>query len=187
MMPIRLSILAVLVVAAVGCHGSAPRPHAGYYQSWENIPPQLRDDLDTARRGADDDYDSPEALLRYARVTTKLARVAGENWIQAVAAADEGGPGGAAREARADRARIRLLECCNHSLTIYNEVRLTGTRLPWQDRVAMAWLLVLSGLDEEAREIIDGTLADPNIPDTARGDLVNLRGRLDELPPQDAP
>ena len=181
----RAVFIAVLAVLLAGCHGSAPRPHARYYQSWENIPGELCEQLDSARLAADEHHESVEPLLRYARLSTKLARVAAGSWLKAAGSASDTS-GAKTRNTRVDRSRIRLLESCNNSLALYNELRLSGMQLPWQDRVSVAWLLVLSGLDEEAREIIDGTLTDPNIPDETRGDLIDLRGRLEKLPPQEA-
>ena len=167
--------LLLWLLLATGCLGSSTRTaYPQYYRGWEDVPAHQQTELDVARKRATDAKQSGEHLLAYARLSGRLARGQAENWLALASEA----PDSSARDTRVARARRRLLDSCNHTLTLYDEIRFTAGRLHWQDRVEMAWLLFLADSDAEAGEILVGTLGDPEVPTQARREIDLILERL---------
>jgi hypothetical protein len=153
---------------ASGCLGGSTRTaYPQYYGGWEDVPAHFQAELDVARKRATDAERSGEHLLVYARLSGRLARGQAANWLALASEA----PDNPAHNTRVARARRRLLDSCNHTLTLYEEIRFTAGRLHWKDRVEMAWLLFLTDSDAQAGELLVGTLGDPEVPTRARREI----------------
>lgn len=171
---IRARALILAGLLAAGCHGSAPTREAfpAFYRTWDGTPPELRKQLDTSRASLLARTSEPERVLAYARATGRLARWAGDDWLEnADAKAAQGSVRGQ---------RQHVLDATAHSLSLFRQVELAGGTLDWQDRIEMAWLYLLGDRDAEADAALSLALEFDSLSDSQRASVVELRMTLRE-------
>ncbi len=156
-----------------GCHGSAPRDdvYPAFFRAWEGTPAALRTELEQSRSALVMAEQQPAAFLDYARATSGLARWQADRWLEHVRTTS-------ARPAAAQRRRV--LEAAQHALSLYRQQELAGNPLGWRDRAEMAWLYVLSDLDEQAEIALALALEDPAPSEDERALLLEVHAALRE-------
>lgn len=162
-----------LAIGAAGCASkSLSEPYPAYYSNWDRVTPDMREELEAARSEMSASNGEKAPILRFARVSGRLAQQEAQTWLGLTSLVVP--VGDTNRQARIGRARQRVVESSTHALTLFNEYTYRGGHLELEDQLVTIWLLLLRGDEQEALLLQQELIASPNLP----GDI---RQRLEQL------
>ncbi len=153
------SLVTVILTSCIlaACSSAPPQDYPNFYKGWQGVQPELKAELDQARKDVSSPQVDSERVLRFARLAGRLARVQASKWLATVESKK------AALYSPVTKKRNQVVESCRHALSLYQEAEILNGPIEWQDEINQVWLFILSNRDEEALNKFSDLLSRPSL------------------------